>query len=105
MGFGPPGPPLDPHLLSRPAGDGFFSIKSSLGGIFQFYLNFDRPRFCQQTVASGDPTCGSRGGLGGPDTPPPWKITSYIGFFGHPHPLEEVGPPPPLCNKTIGSTL
>ena len=70
MGFGPPGPPLDPHLLSRPAGDGFFSIKSSLGGIFQFYLNFDRPRFCQQTVASGDPTCGSRGGLGGPDTPP-----------------------------------
>ena len=48
----------------------FFSIKSSLGGIFQFYLNFDRPRFCQQTVASGDPTCGSRGGLGGPNTPP-----------------------------------
>ena len=29
-----PWPPLDPHLLSRPAGDSFFSVKSSLGGIF-----------------------------------------------------------------------
>ena len=42
-GSGPPDPPLDSHLLSRSAGDSFSSVKSSLGGIFQFYLNFDRP--------------------------------------------------------------
>ena len=47
-----------------------FSHLVVFGGIFQFYLNFDRPWFCKQTVASGDPTCGSRWGLGGPDLPP-----------------------------------
>ena len=57
-----------------------------VGWYFSVYLNFDRPWFCKRTVASGDPTCGSRGGLGGPDppgksqviwvsldTPTPWK--------------------------------
>ena len=43
---------------------------------------------------------GSRGGRGarGTDPRPPWKITSYMGFYresaiGHPHPLENVGLP------------
>ena len=35
--------------------------------------------------------CGSRGGIWGPP-PPPWKITSYMGFYRN-YPLE---PPPPL---------
>ena len=78
--------PLDPHLLSRPAGDSFFPFSRRWVVFFQFYSNFDRLWFCKQTVASGDPTCGSRGGLGGPDppgksqviwvsldTPTPWK--------------------------------
>ena len=59
-----PDPPLDPHLLSRPAGKSFFPFSRRWVVFFQFYLNFDRPWFCKQTVASGDPTCGSRGGLG-----------------------------------------
>ena len=44
----------------------------------------------------------------GPD-PPPWKITSYIGFYmesaiAPPPPLEIVGPPPPPL-ENIGSPL
>ena len=52
----------------------FFPFSRRWVVFFQFYLNFDRPRFCKQTVASGDPTCGSRGGLGvRPSPPPPGK--------------------------------
>ena len=29
------------------------------------------------TLASADP----EGGAGSPDPPPPWKITSYMGFY------------------------
>ena len=44
------------------------------------------------------PSADPEGGTGGPE-PPPWKITSYMGFAGNkqldPPPLEKVGPPPP----------
>ena len=33
--------------------------------------------------------------------PSPWKITSYMGFFGHPHPLGEVGPLLPSVIKPL----
>ena len=46
--------------------------------------------------------CGSRRGIGVPD-PPPWKITSYMGFYRNrhlkPNPLEKVGPPPLTLEK------
>ena len=42
--------------------------------------------------------CGSRGGTGGPD-PPPWKITSYMGFY------RELAIGPPLHWKKLDPLL
>ena len=42
-GSGPPEPPLDPHLLSRPAEDSLFPFSRRWVVFFKFYLNFDRP--------------------------------------------------------------
>ena len=48
-----------------------------------------------QTVCKGyQPGADPEGGTGGPD--PPWKITSYMGFYREQAigpPLENVGPP------------
>ena len=38
-GSGPPDPPLDPHLLSRPAGDSFFPF-SRRWVVFLYFFSF-----------------------------------------------------------------
>ena len=78
-----------------------FSVKSSLGGIFQFHLNFDRPWFCKQIVASGDPTYGSRGGLGDPDPPGTGKSQVLWVSLDTPTPWKKLDPLLPSVIKPL----
>ena len=109
-------PCADPGFFVRGGGGGGpgQSDKKSPDNVFFVLSFFTEVKWLisKKTIifqgSRGGPTFsggGFREGLGGPDPPPPWEITIYMGFFGHPHPLEKVEPPPPLCNKTIGSTL
>ena len=104
-GSGPPDPPLDPHFLSRPAGDSFFPFSCRWVVFFSFIqilIDHDSiSKQWRQATPRADPE-GVRGSEPPPPPPPPpWKITSYMGFFGHPTPWKKVVPLIPTVIKPL----
>ena len=100
-GSGPTDHPLDPHLLSRPAGDSFFPFSRRWVVFFSFILILIDHDSVSKQWRSGDSTCGSRGGLVGPETPPLGKSQVIWVSLDTPTPWKKLDPLLPSVIKPL----